>query len=714
MKRYLTLLFLLVLFAAGCSKSDAEQPPVKLPQLVTAVVETYDATTAVLGGSAGGVEAGELTQVGVQWIAWKAGTPGVPAWDAAMKRVADKTAMAWSIPIDGLTPATGYAVRAFASTSAGEYFGPVVNFTTDSEDVVPPVVATGEVTDFDAVSALLSGSVSSVELSRLSEVGVQVVIWGDQLTLQNLDWSQAVDYPARLEASWSVRATNLMPQRQYAARAYVGVEERRFFGEVVSFQTFAAGRKPLTVAQLRARHAASEDVSQERVRGYVALSIPHNLTTESFPAGTIILYDNTGAAGAALMLCAGVSDKGLGAAGLVVGDYVEVPLEGAVRKLEQGVIPCYENILSNQASLISRNHPIDPVWTTPAQLNAEAARYAGSPVKLSRVYAQRPGVLFSVADNGFTDGTDPVVVYAKAGSAVGQLTQNAATGTLCGICGYDGKVQVVPVTAADVASFTGDDPANTGDPAIVLLGTEYYEFAPQGGTLTVPCSVTRPENLRLFADTRYIDTDRYAIDIEGDRVSISARANTSGVTADYVNCYLYLAESKDVPRKATATLRITQLCSPYESIPGLIQANGGELSSVHAAVVNGFTTRAMKLGSGSYTGHFTSDAVNMSGTRRLVFYAVGWTEGKHEAGTLYLRVEGEGAVSTSAIPLRINAGASGQAPFELTVGSESRYEVTLTGLKPESTICFSTSPRFVRESDDKTGRALLLGVQLLD
>lgn len=717
MKRFLTLLLFLVFLAAGCSKSDpkpgTDGPDVPaIPRVTTAVVEQYGTTTAVVGGLVADAELSTLTQVGVQYVEWESDATDKPSWDAATTLAAPKVAAAWSMTAEGLSPATGYAVRAFVRIAEAEYFGAVTSFTTDSESLVQPVVTTAEVTQFDAVSALLGGEVTDATQAMLTQVGVQYVVWGDAETLDNLDWSKAVDCKADVNILWSVRAEGLSSETQYGVRAFVNTADRRYFGAVKSFTTLPIGRKPLTVADLWLKYAASADVSQETVRGYVALSIARDCQSESFAAGTIILYDNTGAPGTALMCSGDASDAGLGAAGLLEGDYIEVTLAEAQRQSGNG--PHYGNITRDAVRIISRSHKIDPVWVTPAQLTSNASGYVWSPVRLSRLYAEKPGELFSAADNWFTDGEARVAVWAKAGSVVGLLTQNGATGTLCGVCSYDTAVRIVPTKASDVAAFTGDDPMTEGDPKIEILNTEYYEFAPQGGTLVVDCKVTRSANLRLFADTRFIDTGRYSIDIEGDRVSITARTNTSGLTADYSNCYLYLAESKDASRKATATLRVTQLSSPYESLPALFQANGGELSSVHEAIVNGYQTRAMKLGSGNYTGYYTSDPTAAVGSKRLVFYAVGWQESKHEAGTLYLRVENGGSAAVGSIALKINAGATGQAPFLLTVGNESRYEVALTGLTPGSVISFSTSPGFDKKADDKTARALLFGVQVVD
>lgn len=590
---------------------------------------------------------------------------------------------------------------------------------SDSDGGKPGGSQTPRVTTADAAVSgsgdyLLGGSVAGAETAALGGVGVQYVVCSDAAALESPDWASAAELKAEEPSlSWSLPAEYLDAETTYAFRAFAEVPDMRYFGSAKSFTTPPSGVEPLpsplTVAELRAKHAAGEDVSARSVRGFVVLGVPSG-TAAGFGAGTILLYDNTGAPASAILL----SIEGITAEDFAEGDLLEVPLAGAVREVYGGMIPQYGGLTRKGVKGISRGNAIDPVWATPAQLLAAPEKYVCAPVRISRVYAEAPGALFSVSGNRFTDGETSFAVRADAAGEVGRMTQSAATGTLCGICSYDGEPQVWPLRAADVAAFTGDGGIPEGEPAIEILHTEYYEFAPQGGMRTVDCRVTARAGQRLYADMRNIDASRYAIDIEGAGIRISARPNTTGKTADYTNCYVYLADSKEGRREAVATIRITQLCSAYESIPALIQANDGELSSVHEAVVNGFPTNAMKLGSGNYTGHYTSDPTGAVGDKKLVFYATGWKEGDHGAGTLYLRVAGGGSASVASVALKINDGATGQAPFVLSVGDTDRYEVALTGLQPGSVIDFSTSPAFDKKKDDRTGRALLFGVQICD
>ena len=586
-----------------------------------------------------------------------------------------------------------------------------------------PVVTTRPVTGIEATKVHAGGRVAGVDVGAIAQAGVQCMAWSDDTAPSDEAWSGAGEVVVEAPATeWLLPIWGLEPATQYAVRAFVVMTDATsYYGDAVIFNTlpYDPGSEPdpepdpepepdptLTVAQLRALYAAGADVADRRVRGYVALSIPADCLTESFPAATVVLYDNTGEKASALFF----AGEGIGAAALQPGDCVEIALAGVAGSDRNDLY-----VVADAADVrkVDGGHALVPVWATPTLLNASPDDYAASPVRVGRLYAERPGELFSVADNFFTDGEGRLAVYAAATSTVGLLTQNAATGTLCGICTCaDGQLRVVPVTEADVADFTGEGGIAEGEPAVELLHGEYCEFPPQGGERIVECRVTAPAGMRLWADLRNVDESRFSVEITGSSVRLIARPNLTGEAVDYANCYLYLAETKEGQRYDPQTIRIAQLGNVYESIPALITANGGEYSSVHEAVVDGVATQAMKLGSGNYTGHYLSDPTGAVGDHVLTFYAVGWRESDHDAATLYLRAVGGGTLSATAIPLTINDGATGMAPFILSVGDESRYEVKLRNWTPGSAVEFSTSPTFDKQKDKKTGRALLFGIQI--
>ncbi len=580
-----------------------------------------------------------------------------------------------------------------------------------------PAVTTALVTRYEATTAVLGGFAAGVDAAALECAGVQYLPWADEEEPAEAAWAQAVEALAPAPAEgWSLTVRGLEPATRYAVRAFVEAGGERTYGGVRTFTTRERTDPDpdpdpdpaLDVAALRALHAVSADVSQRRVRGVVALSVPAREATEDFPEGLLILYDNEGAPASALCF----TGEGVSAAAAQRGDRVEIDLLGAERTLAEGMIPGYSVASRERVRKIGGGEAIVPVWASPARLTASPADYAALPVQIDRVYAETPGVPFSSEGLRFSDGETSLSVRAARGSEAGSCAPNGAMGSLRGICWWDGALRIVPFTAADVADFTGGEGWTEGEPSVEILHTEYCEFPPQGGERTVECRVTAPRGMRLWADLRNVDAERFSVAIACDRVRIVARPDVSGRTLDYVNCYLYLAETRDGRRYDPQTIRIAQIAGRYESLPALIAANGGELASVHEAVVNGEPTQAMKLGSGSYTGHYLSDPTGAAGDRRLTFHAVGWREGGHDAATLYLRAVGGGELSVESIPLKIDDGATGMAPFTLTVGDDSRYEVLLRGWTPGSAVEFSTSPTFDRKRDDKTGRALLFGVQI--
>ena len=489
------------------------------------------------------------------------------------------------------------------------------------------VVTTRPATGIESTKVHAGGRVTGVvDVETIARAGVQCMAWSDDAAPSDEAWSGAGEVVVEAPATeWLLPIWGLEPATQYVVRAFVVMTDATsYYGDAVIFNTlpYDPGSEPepepepepdpaLTVAQLRARQLPDVDAAVEFVRGYVALSIPADCTDESFPAATVVLYDNTGEKASALFF----AGEGIGAAALQTGDCVEIALAGVEGSDRNDLY-----VVADAADVrkVDGGHIIVPVWATPALLNASPDDYTASPVRVGRLYAERPGELFSVADNFFTDGEGRLAVYAAATSVVGRLPQNAATGTLCGICTCaDGQLRVVPVTDADVADFMGEGGIDEGEPSIELLHGEYYEFPPQGGERIVECRVTAPAGMRLWADMRNVDESRFSVEITGSDVRLIARPNLTGEAADYVNCYLYLAETKEGQRYDPQTIRIAQLGNVYESIPALITANGGELSSVHEAEVNGVATQAMKLGSGSYTGHYLSDPMGVSGDHVL-------------------------------------------------------------------------------------------------
>lgn len=124
-------------------------------------------------------------------------------------------------------------------------------------------------------------------------------------------------------------------------------------------------------------------------------------------------------------------------------------------------------------------------------------------------------------------------------------------------------------------------------------------------------------------------------------------------------------------------------------------------SKVGEAAADGF-----KIGTAKKVGSFTSGALGVTGSKKLGFYAVGWS-GKSNV-PLKITVNGGGSASETTFTLNGNAGASGTTTaFTLTPTDNDYFVTELSDLTAASTITFETT-------DAGNGRAVVFGVQLFD
>lgn len=145
----------------------------------------------------------------------------------------------------------------------------------------------------------------------------------------------------------------------------------------------------------------------------------------------------------------------------------------------------------------------------------------------------------------------------------------------------------------------------------------------------------------------------------------------------------------------------------YESMSEFIPTSGSTTSNpglLDGSTANGETCTGFKLGTSSKVGTFTSAALNVTGSKKLGFYAVGW---KGSSDTeLTITVDNGGTANVTTFSLTGNNGATGNPPFTLTPSDETDYYVVeLSDLTAASTITFKTTVA-------SKGRAVVFGVQL--
>lgn len=131
------------------------------------------------------------------------------------------------------------------------------------------------------------------------------------------------------------------------------------------------------------------------------------------------------------------------------------------------------------------------------------------------------------------------------------------------------------------------------------------------------------------------------------------------------------------------------------------------------AKINGDATEipVLKLGTGSYSGAFTTEAVGVTGNKKLSFYAAAWT-GK--TATLYVRINNGGTVAPGSVTLAANEGVANSSPYTITFNDDTEYfTLEVSDLTAASTITFATDAEFKGGVEDKkTGRALIAGIQI--
>ena len=197
-----------------------------VPSMTTNYVNVTSATSATISCSVSDNHGAAVT---VQGICWN--TTGNPT-------TADNTINAepgsanYDINMSGLTPATTYYVRAYATNSEGTGYGNVLDFVTSNE---VPYVSTAAISSMNETSAICGGNVTS---SNGSEVTARGVCWS---TSQNPTIADAHTTDGSGIGSFTSSITGLPSGTTYYVRAYATNSTGTGYGEQCSFNTCTCG-----------------------------------------------------------------------------------------------------------------------------------------------------------------------------------------------------------------------------------------------------------------------------------------------------------------------------------------------------------------------------------------------------------------------------------------------------------------------------------------
>ena len=266
-------------------------------------------------------------------------------------------------------------------------------------------------------------------------------------------------------------------------------------------------------------------------------------------------------------------------------------------------------------------------------------------------------------------------------------------------------VNVLPYSIEEANPST--DPEMTVDPASL-------SFPAAGGEKSVTVTTRNADGCTIEASA---DNAKFSVSVSGTTVTVAAGENTS---ESAINATLTVKLMKSGSAVVTRTVALTQsgvssgndTKGTYTSMDIFTSTKDDSPSASYtlgnSTTFNGMEASGVKLGTSSKSGYFTSQAVGVTGSKKLSFYAVAW---KGKSATLYVRVNGGGSVTSNGTALTANDGATGNPPFTITVSDSDYYTLDVTGLTASSTITISTSPNFTNESSSAP-RAVVAGIQL--
>jgi hypothetical protein len=175
----------------------------------TNLISSITSTSAISGGDILNDGGGAITAKGVCWSTVSGG-----ANISLLSKTINGTGPgSFSSNLTGLTPATTYYVRAYATNSAGTSYGNEINFTSD---IGLPILVTSSATGITDSSAISGGNVTSNGGSPVTAKGV---CWSTTSGFANISLStKTMDGSGN--GSFSSSIVGLLPGTTYYIRAY--------------------------------------------------------------------------------------------------------------------------------------------------------------------------------------------------------------------------------------------------------------------------------------------------------------------------------------------------------------------------------------------------------------------------------------------------------------------------------------------------------------
>jgi len=199
--------------------------PIGLPTLTTTSVTSITLTTAVSGGNITSNGGGAITVSGICWSTTTGPTTSSP------KTTNGTLTGSFVSNLTGLTPATTYYVRAYATNSTGTSYGNEVSFTTSF--VMVPTLTTVSITAISYTTATSGGNIAADGGAPVTAKGV---CWA---TTSNPTITNSLTSDGTGIGIFASSITGLTPGTTYHVRAYAINSAGPAYGNDLTFTATA-------------------------------------------------------------------------------------------------------------------------------------------------------------------------------------------------------------------------------------------------------------------------------------------------------------------------------------------------------------------------------------------------------------------------------------------------------------------------------------------
>lgn len=405
-----------------------------------------------------------------------------------------------------------------------------------------PTVTTTAYSDLTDVSFTSGGSISGVEAAKLTEVGIQYIVF-DSGTIGDLNWDTATKVKAAAVATpWSVTVTGLTKSTQYAYRAYATTADNAYYGEAKSLVTTEGGSEATTIT-------IPDLLKKITNTGKDAIVLDENVT---YTFEAVICSDpaaGNASFGTLYVMTSGATTGGNGLAlynpdfwtkgNYKLGDKVKVTLPAGVAKQQlRYSIPQIAGIGVEDVVVASSGNTVTPIKVSSV---ADIANYYAMPVTISAT-APEAGLWMSKEANTthqFTAGGTRLDVYVNQNAAETFLNvpYAATTGDITGIASvFSGQNQVLPRNLNDVKAF------DVTTPTITVVDPGKVSFTAEGGSQKLTVKVAGGDGALSVSDITPFKTS-----INGYEVTVTADANTGDAISKELTISIAGGNSIKVP-----------------------------------------------------------------------------------------------------------------------------------------------------------------------